>query len=57
MSDYRVAQQGKRIRYPELSRRERELEVKNERLQGYVTALLQRNAQLAGRVRELEASR
>ncbi len=37
--------------------RERELQLKNENLQRYVTQLLTRNAALSARVRELEGAR
>lgn len=35
-----ITQQGKRIHYPALSAREQELQIKNERLEGYVSRLL-----------------
>ncbi len=52
-----ITQQGKRIHYPTLSNRERVLEVKNANLQRYITTLLEHNATLARRVRELEQER
>ncbi len=52
-----ITQPGKRIHYPALSNQERELEVKNERLQAYVSRLLKRNAALSRRVREMEGAR
>ena len=35
-----IAQQGKQIHYPTLSARERDLQIRNERLEGYVSRLL-----------------
>ena len=57
MHNYSVTQQGTEIHHPAPSDRERELEAKNERLQEYVSRLLEDRTNLAKRVRELEAVR
>ncbi len=57
MSEQIVEISQVRRKYPHASGRERELAVKNENLQRYVTELLTRNAALNARVRELEGAR
>ncbi len=44
-------------KYPEVKAPDRELQLKNENLQRYVTELLTLNAALSRRVRELEGAR
>ena len=44
-------------KYPEAKAPDRELHLKNENLQRYVTELLTRNAALSRQVRELEGAR
>ncbi len=44
-------------KYPEVKAPDRELQLKNENLQRYVTELLTRNAALSRQVRELEGVR
>jgi len=52
-----ITQQSTGIHYPNLSARERELQLKNENLQRYVTELLTRNATLNAEIRKLEGVR
>ncbi len=41
-----ITQQGKRLRYPALSNRERDLEIRNRRLEEYVSRLLAERVRL-----------
>lgn len=52
-----IPQQDKRLRYPSLTQRERELMLKNQNLARHVTFLLERNAGLVRLVREMEAAK
>lgn len=57
MSEQIVEISQVRRKYPHPSSRERDLQVRNENLQRYVTELLTRNAALNARIRELEGAR
>ncbi len=57
MHDYTLSHPDQRLRYPSLTQRERELQLKNANLARHVTFLLERNASLARLVREMEASK